>query len=340
VVRASECAAAVADIKAGTVERRADFDIEFQEQPKFILDKQGNPIAVDAMVRVYVGGVEQQVDPHRICINPPMLVPDGTTHTEFLNDGTPYEADNFREDPREAYLTWLEQSIRGVPNAKGWNTRGTVTTVFATAPGGNSQVESFNGTYATCRTGSNLGPSGPHLVGQTTGYAIDEAFVIFDTSGIPDTDTVSDVVLSLDGSIDLSTQDFTVVAASSAYDGGQAVTSDWVSGASLSALTTYATWASSGYSANYNAFTSAGAAFNSAINKTGNTPLMLYSDRHSAGTTPTTSERVSFDDADTAGTTSDPKLDITHSSGATAGGPLAAARHLSGGGMLTGRLAG
>ncbi len=158
---------------------------------------------------------------------------------------------------------------------------------------------------------------GPHIVGQDATYDCMESFLIFDTSGLPDTDTVSDVVLSLDGDTDTSTTNFVATAASSSYNGGVVLTSDWVSGASLSALTTYATWNSSGYSANYNAFTSAGAAFNSAINKTGNTALMLYSDRHSAGTTPTQGENVSFTDADAAGTTVDPKLDITH---AAAGG--------------------
>lgn len=195
----------------------------------------------------------------------------------------------------------------------------TVDTVFATAPGGNGNCNSQNNTYATARTGGTLAAANNHQVGQdfvTPTYACVEAFLIFNTSGIPDTDTVSDVVLSLDGNLDNSATDFVATAASTSYDGGAVLTTDWVDGSTLSGQTTYATWNSSGYSANYNAFTSAGAAFNSAINLTGNTVLMLYSDRHSAGTTPTGHEYVSFTDADAVGTTTDPKLDITHASSA------------------------
>ena len=191
----------------------------------------------------------------------------------------------------------------------------TVTTVFATAPAGGGSVYGLDATYATARTTGSANANN-HVAGQTTDYICYEAVMIFDTSGIPDTDTVSDVVLSLDGSFDSSTTDFTVTAASSSYNGGAAdYTVDFVSGASLSGLTTYATWSSAGYVAGYNAFTSAGAAFNSAINLTGSTALMLYSNEHRDNSAPTTAEWVSFIDADAAGTTEDPKLDITHAAG-------------------------
>ena len=195
----------------------------------------------------------------------------------------------------------------------------TVTTVFATAPGGDGTVLSTDIVYLTARS-TAVGTFNDHIVGQnwdTVEYSCREAFIIFDTSGLPDTDDVSAVVLSLDGAFDDSTTNLVVTAASSAYNGGAVLTSDWIAGASLSGQTTYATWSSAGYSANYNAFTSAGAAFNTAINKTGSTALMLYSDRHSAATIPTGAETVWFTDADAAGTTTDPKLDITH---AAAGG--------------------
>ena len=196
----------------------------------------------------------------------------------------------------------------------------TVTTVFATAPGGNGSGASSSSTYATARSTFNAA-TGLHVVGQDFNlptYICWESALIFLTSGITDTDEVSGVVLSMDGAADASATDLNVIAASSAYDGGQFVSGDWIAGDSLTGQTTYATWNSSGYSASYNAFTSAGAAFNSAINKTGNTALMLYSDRHAAGNTPTGDERVSFNDADAGGTGSDPKLDITHAPPPTA----------------------
>lgn len=198
----------------------------------------------------------------------------------------------------------------------------TVTTVFATEPGGNGFVRSSDATYATARSGGTLLASGNHSIGQefNTGAAVYrclESFVIFDTSGIADTDTVSAVVLSLDGSSDGSTQDFTVVASASSYDGGAVATTDYVAGASLAGLTEYATWSTAGYSADYNAFTQS-AGFPAGINKTGNTPIILFSDRHRDATAPNvdgTLETVAFIDADAAGTTTDPKLDITHAAG-------------------------
>lgn len=313
-VRTAEVALTLADIDKGTRITRGDLIIEFDAAPAFIFDKRGNVVGIDALVRVFRGAVELKVDPHRVCVNPPTCVPDGTTHTAIDEFGVEYEVNNFREDPREAYLTWLEQSIRGVPNAGGFRTRGTVTTVFATAPGGAGSVNGNNIVYATARTTAFAAVSN-HSVGQNTGYVCVESCVIFDTSAIDDSDTVSDVVLSLDGIVDASTTDAVFTAASSSYSGGPVGTGDWVSGDSLGALTTYATWDTSGYSAGYNAFTSAGAAFNSAINKLGDTAVMIYSNNHRDAVTPTTDERVTFTDADAAGTTTDPKLDITHAAG-------------------------
>lgn len=197
----------------------------------------------------------------------------------------------------------------------------TVTTVYATAPGGNGSVQSSSATYATARTGGSLLAIANHSVGQLffspNSFCV-ESFLIFDTSGVPDTDTVSAVVLSMDGVNDSSTTDFVIGVAASSYNGGAVITSDWVSGASIP-TPELATWNSSGYSADYNAFTET-ADFKTAINQTGNTSLILYSQRHRDATAPTGREDVTFTAADAAGTTTDPKLDITHAAG---GGGLA-----------------
>lgn len=190
----------------------------------------------------------------------------------------------------------------------------TVTTIYATAPGGNGNVVCISATYSTARTGggSKFGQAN-HIVGQGfdgSTYGCYESFLIFDTSSIPDGDSVSAVTLSLDGSIDTSTTNFTARVAASSYDGGAVVTTDYVSGASLP-TPVLATWASSGYSSSYNAFTE-NSGFKNAINKTGNTSLIIYSDRHAGNNTPTNEEFVTFLDADASGTSTDPKLDITH----------------------------
>lgn len=313
--RAEEVKDTVPDIVQGTSIRRGDLRIEFDAAPQFIMHPvSGEVIGIDALVRVFRGAVELEVDPHRVCINPPTLVPDGTTHTEFTLSGQPYEVDNFEENPRAAYLTWLEQSLRVVPNVGGFRTIGTVTTLFATAPGGVGSVLSSNTVYATARSGGTLSTGGDHQIGQqldVSDYYCLEGFVVWDTSSIADTDTVSAVVLSMDGLANFSTTDFTMVA--SAYDFGAALptTADYVAGASLGALTELGTWASSGYLAGYNAFTSS-AGFPGAISKTGNTHAIFFSALQRDNTAPTGNEYVVFTDADSAGTTSDPKLDITH----------------------------
>lgn len=198
-----------------------------------------------------------------------------------------------------------------------------VTTVFATAPGGDGTASSGSTVYATARTSGTLTTAGNHQAGQnfsTPNYLCREAFLIFDTSAIADDQAVSDVVLSLDGNTDNSATDFDVIAAASSYNGGVVATTDWVDGSTLSGLTQLATWNTAGYSANYNAFTSAGAVFNSAINLVGNTALILFSSRHANGDTPTGAELVTLNDADAAGTTTDPKLDITHDTAVAATG--------------------
>ena len=306
---------------ATLMQRRRELTLHLDAEPALIVNKMGAVVGIDAMVRLFSAqGDELPVDPHRVCINPPTQIV--VKDTEHDAAGNVVNERILRPAPEEAYWEWLWQSVTEVPNERGWRTRGTVTTVFATAPGGEGAVGSSSTVYATARTGGTLGGLTRHNVGQdlqVADYFTLEAFCIFDTSAIDDADTVSGVVLSIDGRTDNSVTDFVVTAASTAYNGGPVVTSDFVSGADLAALTTYATFDSSGYSSTYNAFTSAGAAFNSAINKTGNTVLMLYSDRHSAGTTPTGGESITFEDADAAGTTADPKLDITHEAAAATG---------------------
>ena len=213
-----------------------------------------------------------------------------------------------------------------------------VTTVYATAPGGDGYLVSINAVYATARSGSGLTAGNNHQVGQRTDlgdYRCFESFLIFDTSSIPDTDTVSDVVPSLDGAFDTSVTDFVAALGTSTYNGGAVVTGDWVAGASLPA--SLATWNSSGYDAGYNAFTSAGAALNSEINQTGNTALILFSEELRNNSTPTTNEYVGFTDADAAGTTTDPKLDITHAA-AAGGGPLVGGQLVGAARLIGGRL--
>lgn len=115
-IRSEEVKASVLDIVPGTRIRRGDIEIVFDTAPSLVTHRaRGDVVGVEVFVRVFRAGVELDIDNHRRCLPAPTMVPDGTTHTEVDDFGREYEVDNFKEDPREAYLTWLEQSIRTVP---------------------------------------------------------------------------------------------------------------------------------------------------------------------------------------------------------------------------------
>lgn len=300
---------------------RNGLTLVFDAIPDVVRDKQGAVIGVDAWVRAFRRGEEVQIDPHRRFVNPPTMVPDGTFRT-LVNPFTKeeFERPNHREDPWAAYLDELFSSIETAPNPKGWRTRGTVTTVYSGTNDGYAQ--STSATYATALSGSGVtvDTGSATYVGQFVSgfYFVLEGFLTFDTSGLPDSDVVSNVDLMLDGASDSSTTDFTM----NARDVTSAWTepldaSDWKTQANLSGYTLLATWATSGYSGGYNTFTPNGSNFNSAIVLTGTTRVILSSARAEAGTTPTGNEYVGFEQADASGTTVDPKLVITH---AAAGG--------------------
>lgn len=323
-IRAAEISVTITDLGLDTEVVRNDLTIRFQDSPKFILDRQQNVIGIDALVRVFVGNTEQQVDPHRVCINPPTSVPSNTFHDVVDSiSGRTIRINHFQEDAREAYFEWLEHSIRTIPNPAGWNTRGTVTTVYASTADGD--ITSSNNTYSVARSGSALAASSasnPEYIGSqglsgATSYCF-EGFHSFDTSVLPDTDDVTAVAYSVYVNGDGSGVDYTVNARLSNW-GATLTTADWVAGASLGALPLLASLATSGITdLAYNTFTENGTAFRTSINKTGITYVLTSSSRHEASTAPTGfDEWVNIDPADFGGTTHDPKLDITHNAVAT-----------------------
>jgi hypothetical protein len=194
----------------------------------------------------------------------------------------------------------------------------TTTTVWSDA--GDFEVTSFSTTYATARDhgGSDEGITANAtliFVGQNyinpTYYCI-EMFLAFDTSSIADTDVVSTGVLSLWGISDNDPSNLNAVTAR-AYDwGGTAEVTDFRTASQLLALTSLATVAAATYasSAYFSFTTQAGMAGN--INKTGFTRMVVHSDRHAAGTAPSGDEYWQINSGDNTGTTSDPKLVITH----------------------------
>ena len=189
----------------------------------------------------------------------------------------------------------------------------TLTQYSGTADG---QIRSADSTYATARTGGTLTATTngtTATLGQQnaggSGYYCFESFFGFDTSSIGSTSTIDSATLSLYGATDNTTTDFTANARY--YDWGASLTTaDWISGASLSSSTLFATFATSGFSTSaYNDFTTS---TTSGISKTATTNIVVSSSRHEAGTTAVTNERCTVYAADQTGTTNDPKLVVNY----------------------------
>lgn len=292
----------------GLTVNRGDLEIRFDARPQLIRDRSGEVIGVDAMVRVFRGGRELPVDPHRVCINPPLQIPVAVAGADdVVRDGV-----ILRLDPAAAYLQWLESSIREFPNSRGFRTRGTVTTVYSNTSDG--YIQSSDATYSNARegTGSLLTQSGTLFSGQifqAATYFCFESFLNFDTSSIADTDVIDSALFDL-----YLLQDLTIgsdfINECRVYDWGATLTTgDFVAGSSLGSQTLVATFDVSGISAGYNTHTDVDLPAN--INKAGTTRLMINSDRHRLGLV-TSRERIQWRAAETSGTSQDPRLTITH----------------------------
>lgn len=311
---------------------RGSLTVEFDDEPRILSNRAGTGVAVDATIRVFdTRGRELRIDPHRICVNPPILVPDGTfTTTKRLLHGREIEmkVPNLVEDPEEAYLSWLFDSIQQTPAAKGFRTRGTVTTFYANTDDG--WMDSSDASFATARAGSGsfyVGDVSEDLaVGNTTSagvFFLDQGYIRFDTSSIGDSDSIDAVELSL---FQVNHDYNWAVGNHEARSGytwsGSGVTSaDWQDGTEYGALTLCATSAagSMGSDSTYYAYTESGTNFRSAINKTGYTELVLCVSTFASGTAATDLGYGIFRRADNTGTTQDPKLVVTHTAAAAGG---------------------
>lgn len=324
-IRVAEVATAVAvDVRAGFRITRGGRTIEFQRAPQVILDRASNLIGIDALVRVFVGANEQQVDPHRIFVHPPTMVHDGTFTTITNRFGHSVDLPNSREDPLEAYYQALEHSLTVAPNPLGWNTNGTVTTVFsATGDGYVISRDDAGLTYAAARNGTGAPidtfTTEPDIyLGQqlNPNPQINLVYFRFDTSTIGAGQTVSAVDASLWGVFDGGTQAFTLEMRT--YDYGAALTSaDYQPGATYAALPLLASKTSATMaSGSYNLFTDSGL-FPDAIQVAGFTGIVVGSSRFAGNNAPAGAEYWGVASADEVGTVNDPKLVITHAAAST-----------------------
>lgn len=247
---------------------------------------------------------------------PPVMVPDGT----FDSEGN----SNFRRDPIKAARIDLAHTVKVVtkdgkePWVKG--KPGTVSTFYADSSDGEIlSHDNFADDYASARAGSaffsvdNTGTAikvGQRYNAGLTWYLLYEGFVGFDTSGIPDSDEITDAHVSLYINADATSPDFTVVMY--ANDWGASLTSgDWVAGASLSGLTVVGSYPTSGFAVNsYHDLGGSGLA--EEINPTGFTRVLIASSRLRDGNAPSGDEYFEFRASEQTGTTQDPKLVVTH----------------------------
>lgn len=189
------------------------------------------------------------------------------------------------------------------------------TTTFYPVIAGDGTVYGDDPVFLTARAG--LGALGGDdndtnlYIGSNVGYRCHQACISFDTSSIPDGDTVTAATLSI-WVIAHATNHILQVKA---YDFGTTITSaDFVPGATFATLTTLATLdMSTGITDGaYNAFTEVSNGLRSAISKTGTTRFIINTDKFSAGTAPGAAEYTQAASADTAAQTSDPKLVLTY----------------------------
>jgi hypothetical protein len=166
--------------------------------------------------------------------------------------------------------------------------------------------------YASTRAGSILVeyPSAGTdymFVGQNVSK-VHEGFLRFDTNSVPDSYSITSVVLST--YLEDSGYYRTYSLEARAYDWGTTLTTaDYVAGANLAALTLLAHYPAASMTAAYTAWYT-DIAFTSYINKSGYTRMILCSSHTTTGVEPTGNETVTIRTSEYSGTDMDPRLTV------------------------------
>lgn len=299
---------------------RDDLTLVVVKKPERFLNKEGDFLGIGVWVELYHEELgEIPIDQHRMFSNPPVYRRGevGNSHLEKLFP------DLFKPepvyDPIGAFWDYLWDIVLKYPAQHKWGSKtGSSVTYWASDTDG--YVSSTNATYTTARSGSGLAANttADLRIGQSRpkDYLVEEGFISFDTSGLPDDATIDAITLEMWLTTDSSTADFITEARE--YDWGASLTTaDFRAGANLSALTLMASINSSGIGATgaYKAFTSE-TAFLSATNiKTGVVYLNLSSSEQRLNSAPTGNEFLIWESANTASTTNDPRITIEYTVG-------------------------
>lgn len=184
-------------------------------------------------------------------------------------------------------------------------------------------VRSYHSTYSTARNGVGSTGSGTtdsyYEVGQRwtgTTYYCTEFFYEFDTSSIPDENTISSVVLTVTPSSGTPETQTSPIQARYYDWGGTLTNSDYVPGNSFADLPIMASLPTGTYNGGtHYDFTSSGAFTAATGMKTGYVRLVLCSESFANNVAPTdnTSEQIAFYTANAATEANRPRLTITHS---------------------------
>jgi len=277
-------------------------------------------------------GNDGTVDIERFRIfNPPILVPDENRDIVIEqqaddSQGLPYSRRVFREDPQEALLQSLENTIVSMKNVHDAdvivpNKRGNTTSTFYSSENDGTFLSDNKATYALARDATSAGAIDQgngnvvHNSLISTTYYVRRYITYFDTSSIPDTDTISSAtfsVASLAASVSVNSDSIELVE----FTGSNPpVVGDF----DLFGSTSWGTKTLASFSSTagvFNDITLNGTGI-AAINKTGTTPVGIRTINDINNVTPTGNNYMRIYVANESGTSLDPKLVVEHAAPST-----------------------
>lgn len=322
-------------LKPAPRKKLGKFDVEVVK-----VEEVPNGVAIFARVwenNEQVGfGPDGSIDIERfVFINPPVLVPSGEKEEEVLTrtDGQleTTQQDVLAEDPEAAILAALEHTISVVPRhdstkIKNGKVGRTTTTVYpdaapastscdaylASGDGGGSTWAQVRDTGVTLSTTDNV--TLQNVAHGSGYYQILRTYLTFDTSSIPDGDTITAATISLAGRGNATSNGDTSsaqITASNPASNTTIATSDWtnISNTSFSSMA-LSSWVNTDGVYNDFALDANGIAN---ITKTGVSKFAWRNSRDVSNSAPTGSNALYAHSADVSGTSKDPKLVITHS---------------------------